>query len=170
MLVGLVCKPVLLQAQTLNYKLASVFVYNFVQSIEWPKDKRSGDFVIGIYGSSPLTAELVKFITTKHVGAQPIVVKELTSLNDQSAADCQVIFIPLGQSDKIKQICEQFKGKPILIITEKFGLCKKGASISIFLDEDDDYKTKFELNRTIIESNGLSVSERLVLLASQINK
>ncbi|HTB05835.1 MAG TPA: YfiR family protein [Bacteroidia bacterium] len=161
-------KPVQIRAQSLNYQLASVFVYNFIQSVEWPKDKRSGSFVIGVYGSSPLTAELVKFITSKHVGDQPIIVKVITSLDN--AADCHVIFVPLDQSDKIKQICLQLKGKPILIIAEKIGLCKKGASISLFLDEDDDYKTKFELNRAIIESNGLSISERLILLASQMNK
>lgn len=164
----MIFSPLNVSAQRLNYKLASVFVYNFIQYIEWPKDKRSGSFIIGVYGDSPITAELKKFITSKHVGEQTIEVRVIK--NVEEAAECHVIFIPLESSDKVKQISEQLKGKPVLIITEKLGLCRKGSSISLYLDEDDDYKTKFELNRSLIENNGLTISQRLILLASQVNK
>lgn len=157
-----------LQAQTLNYKLASVFIYNFTKYVEWPSDKQAGDFVIGVYGESPLTGELNKFISTKRVGDRTIVVKVVSSMEE--TAECNILFIPLTQSGKTLEISKAIKGKPTLTVTEKPGLIKKGACISIFLDEDDDYKTKFELNKTTINDNGLQVALNLLQLAARTIK
>jgi hypothetical protein len=155
------------RAQTLDYKLASFYVYNFTKYIDWPGDFKSGDFVIGVYGASPLTDELNKFVAGKHVGARSIVVKMFKSVEE--AQGCQILFVPLSASADIKKISEAFKGKPVLLICEKEGLSKKGASISIFLDEDDDYKTKFEMNKEYIELGGLIISQTLMHLAAQVN-
>jgi len=154
-------------AQRLNYEIVSMYVYNFTKYIVWPNDKGSNDFVVAVYGESPLTSLLNKYISTKHVGQRPIVVKVIKSLDE--ANNCSILFIPSDQSSKIKQISEQFKGKPVLIISEKYGMSKKGASISIFLDEDDDDKTKFEICKTLIVNNGLIISSNLLKLASQVN-
>ncbi len=114
-----------------------------------------------------LTSLLNKYISSKHVGQRSIVVKVIKSLDE--AAGCSILFVPSDQSSKIKQLSEQLKGKPVLIISEKYGQSKKGASISIFLDEDDDDKTKFEICKTLIVSNGLIISSNLLKLASQVN-
>ena len=154
-------------AQRLNYEIVSMYVYNFTKYIVWPNDKTTDDFVVAVYGESPLTSLLNKYITSKHVGQRPIVVKVIKSLDE--ANGCSILFVPSDQSSKIKQISDQLKGKPVLIISEKYGLSKKGASISIFLDEDDDDKTKFDICKTIIVSNGLIISSNLLKLASQVN-
>lgn len=157
--------PILMPAQTLNYKLASVFVYNFTKYIDWPANKQADSFVIGVYGESPLTAELNKFITTKQVGERKIIVKIVSNMEE--AGVCSILFIPITQSGKIMEISKAIKGKPTLTVTEKPGLIKKGACISIFLDEDDDYKTKFELNTTNINDSGLQVALNLLQLAAR---
>jgi hypothetical protein len=160
--------PALARAQTLNYKLASVFVYNFTKYVEWPANSKGGLFIIGVYGDSPMTVELNKFITSKHVGEQTIIVKVVSSV--QEAGECNILFVPLTQSGKIKEISQAIKGKPTLTVTEKSGLIMKGACISIFLDEDDDYKTKFEVNKTTIADNGLQVALDLLQLAARAVK
>ncbi|HTA83366.1 MAG TPA: YfiR family protein [Bacteroidia bacterium] len=152
--------------QTLNYKIASVYVYNFTKYISWPTNK-STDFVIGIYGASPITDELRKFVAGKHVGEKSITVEKVLTIDE--AAGCQIVFIPASQSSELKKISDQLKGKPVLIVCEKEGLNKKGASISIYLDEDDDDKTKFELNQGYIKYNGLLISQGLITLSSGNN-
>ena len=163
---GLLLTSIGSNAQTLNYKIASLYVYNFTKYIEWPVSK-SNEFVIAVYGTSPLTDELKKFIVGKHVGEKSITVEKVMSVDE--ANGCQILFVPLSESANIKKISDQLKGKPILIVCEKEGLNKKGASISIFLDEDDDNKTKFELNQVYIKFNGLLISQSLVTLASGTN-
>jgi hypothetical protein len=152
-------------AQKLNYELVSMYVYNFTKYIEWPDD-RTDVFVIGVYGISPVTSMLTKYITTKHVGMRPIIVKVITSSED--ASGCSILFLPYDQSGKIKELSEQLRSKPVLIISEKYGLCKKGAAICIFLDEDDEEKTKFEINKESITDRGLNISSNLLKLASQV--
>lgn len=154
-----------IHAQTLNYKMASMYVYNFTKYIDWPATDRSTDFVIGVYGSTPLTAELNKSVAGKHVGYRIITVQVFKTMNE--VVGCQILFVPLSESGNIKKISDLIKGKPILLVCEKEGLCKKGAGISIYLDEDDDYKTKFEMNKSSIELNGLTISQTLLHLAAQ---
>jgi YfiR/HmsC-like len=155
-----------LRAQKLNYELVSMYVYNFTKYIEWPHDRSNPDFVVGVYGESPVTAMLNKYISGKHVGQRIITVKVIHSVDEINA--CSIVFVPQEASAKLKDLSSQVKGKPILIVSEKFGQSKKGAGISIFLDEDDDEKTKFEINKTIITNDGLIISTNLLKLASQV--
>jgi hypothetical protein len=154
-------------SQTLNYKLAAIYVYNFTQYIEWPKNDKATEFIIGVYGNTPLTDELKKLVIGKHVDQKPIVIKVLKSLDE--AGDCSIVFVAPSENGNLKKISDQFKGKHVLLICDKEGLCKKGASISVYLDEDDDYKTKFELNKQYIEYNGLLISKSLLNLAAKVD-
>lgn len=154
-------------AQSLNYSMASLYIYNFTKYIDWPNKYTSDEFVIGVYGSSPLTSEMNKLIAGKHVGSKLIVVKVFKSIEE--AQGCQILFVPVDETTNLKKISEAFKGKPVLVVCEKEGLSKKGASISIFLDEDDDYKTKFEMNKAYIEIGGLIISQNLIHLAAKVN-
>jgi hypothetical protein len=154
-------------AQKLNYEVVSAYVYNFTRLIEWPHDNNtSNDFIIGVYGQSDVTPMLNKYISSKHVGSRNIVVKVVNTAEEIGI--CSIVFLPSNQSSKIKQLAEQVKGKPVLIISEKEGMSKKGASITIFLDEDDDDKTKFDISKSTITSCGLIISNNLLRLAAQV--
>lgn len=154
------------KAQELNHKLASVYVYNFTKYIEWPNEKKNGSFVIAVYGNSPIFREFNNFISTKKVGNQSISLKSTTSLD--GLYDCNLVYVPLSESKNIKLISDALLNKPILIISEKPGSAKKGASINLFLDEDDDYKTKFDLNKKLIEDKGLIISKQLIQMADKV--
>ena len=153
-------------AQKLNYELVSMYVYNFTKYIEWPKDKNNSDFVVGVYGETPAMAMLMKYVSAKHVGQRTIVVKKVST--SAELGNCSIVFLSGSESSKIKQFSDELKGKPVLIVCEKYGLSKKGAGISIYLDEDDDNKTKFEMSKTIINASGLVISTTLLRLAAQV--
>jgi hypothetical protein len=166
-LAGMLIPSLSTLGQTLNYKMESLYVYNFTKYIDWPANDNSTEFVIGVYGNSPLTEELNRSVAGKHVGFRTISVKVFKTLDE--AMKCQILFIPTSESGNLKKMTDELKGKPILVVCEKEGLCRKGAGISIFLDDDDDYKTKFEMNKNSIENNGLVVSKMLLRLATQSN-
>ena len=67
-----------------------------------------------------------------------------------------------SESWKIDQIISQTNSKPVLIVTDKPGLAKKGAAIN-FVELDG--KIKFELNQQNAESRGLKVAGALTSLA-----
>lgn len=62
-------------AQQTPYAIHANIVYHFTKYINWPDDKKLGDFVIGIVGESPLQQELKRLISNKSAGGQRIVIK-----------------------------------------------------------------------------------------------
>lgn len=141
-----------------NYKIHSLFMYKFTQYIEWPSN--SGDFVIGVVGSSPIIAELEAIAATKKVDTRTIVVKKMSSSSDFSG--CQMVFISEGQSSNLPTISAKLQGKPVLLVTESPGAAKKGSGINFVIVDD---KMKFELNKGAVEKQGLKVSGDLTKLA-----
>ncbi len=153
-------KPCL--AQDFNYKLLSIYVYNFGKHIEWPTTYKTGEFVIGVYGDTPLYQEILKTTSQKNKGDQPIVVKKITSMDQLKG--CHIVFVSKKESAKFKLITEALKSQPTLIVTEQTGYARKGSCINIFMDEDDDNKTKFEINKLVLEGKGMKVSSELLSL------
>jgi hypothetical protein len=155
-------------AQEINYKMASLYVYNFTKYIDWPVDHNKKDeFIIGVLGNSGAFDELKKMAATKKlVLNKPAVVEKVQTLKEMEA--CHILFIPASQSARLKDIKEALKSSAVLIITEKPGMGQKGSGINLFLDDDDDYKLKFEVNKASMEAHGLVISSQLMSLAAKI--
>lgn len=155
-----------INAQQLDKKIVSLYVVNFTKHILWP-NFNSPTFVIGVAGSQVDVMELSKLAINKKVNDKQIVVKHITETNISDIKDCQILLIKENSSQIISQNSAINHNSPLLIVAEKKSLIKKGASISLFLDEDDEFKTKFQLNTTKLEQIGLKVSSELVALSSK---
>ena len=62
--------------QNTNNALYSNIIYRFTKYINWPPDKKSGDFMIGIVGDSLLYDDLKTFTLKKSVGDQKKYIKK----------------------------------------------------------------------------------------------
>ncbi|PKQ68067.1 YfiR family protein [Raineya orbicola] len=147
------------KAQIGDYKSHTVYIYNFTKYIQWPATYQSGDFVIAVYGLSPLTAQLRAATSNKRVGNQKIVVKQYLSLN--AIENPHILFISLQQSKNLEAIKKKLEGKSTLIVTEKPGLGPQ-SHINFILREG---KWKIELNNATVEAAGLKVSAQLSRIA-----
>ena len=145
-------------------KLQSIFIYNFTKYIEWPISVRSGDFVIGILGNSPIEAELNNLAAAKKVGSQSIVIKKYKTIDE--IGTCHILFIPSSKSAELSKIISKIGQKNTLVITEKEGMANKGSSINFVIREN---KQKFELNMANTSKMGLKISSSLQQLAILIN-
>ncbi|HZG00846.1 MAG TPA: YfiR family protein, partial [Chitinophagales bacterium] len=58
-----------------DYSVHANIVYRFTKYIDWTPAKKTGDFVIGVVGESPLIDKLKQITSNKKVGEQKIVVK-----------------------------------------------------------------------------------------------
>ncbi|MDX2196772.1 MAG: YfiR family protein [Cytophagales bacterium] len=144
------------QAQDVNYKVHAMFMYHFTKYLDWPESKKTGDFVIGVYGNSDISKELESIAAAKKAGTQNIIVKKLSSASE--ATGCHIVFVSGSKSSDVNDLCNALSGKPTLVVTEKNGLCKKGSGINFILVDD---KLRFEINKNAIESNSLKVSTEL---------
>jgi uncharacterized protein DUF4154 len=143
-----------------DYTVHANIIYRFTKYIDWPANKKSGDFIIGILGDSPLYDDLKSFIANKTVGNQKIVVTKL----DRSASyyNCHILFISEEESGSLKRIAALTAGAPVLIITEYNGLARKGSCINFITINEH---LKLEINKSYVEQRSLHIASELLDLA-----
>jgi len=146
-----------LNAQSEKYK--ALFLYNFTKYIEWPSSQHGNDFIIGVLGNSAITNELNTYVGKQKVGARNIIIKVFKSVDEID--NCQILFIPSSKSSLIGSVVSKTSGKNTLLVTDRKGLSTSGSGIS-FIEEND--KLKYEINKSNIQRNGLTVNSALVKL------
>lgn len=155
-ILGLVCLCQMGKAQDEKFK--ALYMYNFTKYIEWPQVKQSGDFVIGVVGSSAIVDELNAIAQRKTVGSQAIKVKEVSSADELSKF--HIVYIPESKSDQASSIATKIKGKGVVLITDKPGLASK-AGINYI---KKDGKQSFEICKRLLTEEGVTASAQLMSL------
>lgn len=146
-------------SQAQDEKFKALFMYNFTKYLEWPASKQSGDFIIGVYGNSPIISELNIIAQKRKVGAQPIVVKRVTEIDQ--FMDCNIVYVPTNKSAKVSEITEQCAKKGVVLITDKPGLAQTHSGINYI---KIDGKQNFEINKRLLENQGIKVNSVLLSL------
>jgi len=154
MLFMLVATQGMFAQNTTRYQ--ALFVYNFTRYIQWPTTN-SQEFVIGVLGKSDIYGELQNITAQKKIGSSIITVKRFSSPSEISK--CQILVVSGEESSLVPQLASQLQSRNTLIITERPGLSKKGASICFALE---DGKQKFEISKTNVEKTGLLVNNQLL--------
>jgi hypothetical protein len=153
------------QAQSVDYKAQTLFIYNFIKYVNW-SDYVGDNFRIAVYGNSPIVEELQKLATLKKAtGGKPIQVVQINSISSEDSFE--LIYIVDNKSKDIRTIVEAMKSKPTLIVAQREGLVKKGAAID-FVTLDDD-KLSFQVSRQTIQNQKLKISGELLRLAILID-
>lgn len=142
-----------------NYAIQANIIYRFTKYVNWPEDKKAGDFVIGIVGDTPLYDELTHFTTNKTAGGRAIVVKKFSA--SASSYNCQILFISDEESGSIKRIAASTSGMPTLLVSESEGVARKGSCINFVVVDDH---LKLEINKTAIEKRMLDIATELLSL------
>jgi hypothetical protein len=144
-------------------KFKALFMYNFTKYLEWPSEKQKGDFVIGVFGNSPIINELSIIAEKRRVGIQQIVIKKIYDVKEISG--CNIVYIPGNKVLKADDVTAQSKNMGIAIITDSPGLAKTYAGINYI---KIDGKLNFEINRKNLEEQGIKVNNALVTLGINV--
>ena len=142
-----------------NERFKSLFVYNFVKNIEWPLNYREGDFVITVLGNSTIYNELQQNVKGKRTGNQTIQVTHAANIS--SIGKCNMLYIPVQQSNLINAAEKQLSGTPTVIVTEKNGMIRLGADINII---QSDGKLQFEIDQKRLENKNVTAAKTLLNL------
>lgn len=163
---GLFALPKISNSQSINYRSQSLFIYKFTKHIFWPQASQEGDFIIGVYGNSPIFNELITMATIKKAGkGQKIIVKKIRTL--EQIKGMHLVYMTSSKSREVKQIAEKLRGKPTLLVAERGGLARKGASINFMIMENS--VLRFEINLSELKSHKLDISEELLKLGFRVD-
>ena len=142
----------------------ALFMFNFAKYIEWPSSSNQSNFIIGVYGNDDIVPELKKLAAARKINNKSIVVKTVKSPTE--VANAHIFYVPDSKSANIADVTSFFSGKPTLIVTDKDGLCKKGAGINYVMQSG---KMKFEVNKANITSHKMNVDPKLISLGIEVN-
>jgi YfiR/HmsC-like len=146
-----------------GYAVHANIIYHFTKYIDWPDNKKSGAFIIGIIGDTPLYDELNKNIAGKMVGYQKIIIKKFPS--SASFFNCHILFIPDDESGNMKKVAAMTAGSSTLLVSETEGLAQKGGCINFIIVSDH---LKLEINKNNIEQRELSIASELLQLGKVV--
>ncbi len=138
-------------------------IYHFTKYINWPGSKRTGDFVIGIVGETPLYDSLKSFVVDKSAGDQKILVRMYS--HSETVYDCQILFISEDESSYLKKILLRTIGTPLLIVTEFQEGTIKGSCINFAIVFGH---VKMEINKNNIEERHLNIASELLQLGKLV--
>lgn len=141
----------------------ALFVYQFATLMDWPKEFKQGDFVIGVYGDSPLYPELMSKYSNRSVGSQAIKIRSFSNYNDISP--CHILVVAPEMSDRVADLAKKFKSKSTLIVSEREGKLRDGAIINFVVK---DNKQSYELSKTNAARHKLVVGSKLENLAARV--
>jgi hypothetical protein len=141
------------------YAIHANIIYRFTKYINWPDDKKTGDFVIGVVGDTPLYEELKEFTSNKTAAGQRIVVKKFSA--SATSFNCHILFISDEESESIKRIAAYTAGTPTLLVSESEGVTRKGSCINFVLVDDH---LKLEISKANIEKRKLDIATELLSL------
>lgn len=152
-------------SQNLDYRAQSLFIYKFTKHIEWPEIKESGDFKIGVYGNSPIMSELETMASLKKGGNDQLITIRKVSADD-NISELHLLYIASSKSREIKSLSENIGDNPVLIVGEREGLARKGATINFLIM--DNGILKFEVNISKLRRQKLEISEELLEIGFEI--
>lgn len=146
-------------------KYISSCLYNFSKYINWPAERKTGDFIITIVGSKDLYSEMTKLTQNMMVGLQPIQVKYCSSASEISGFQ-HIVFVSSWQSGKISLVLQKTAGSNTLVVTETEGMIDKGAMIN-FIPVDGNMQ--FEIRKESLSKRNLTASSVLDRMAANSN-
>ncbi|RAV98232.1 YfiR family protein [Pseudochryseolinea flava] len=151
----------------LEYQVKAVFLYNFAQFVEWPKQAFTTDnapLIIGVLGADPFGSYLDKTVKGENVNGHPIIVKRFQKIED--IKNCHILFINITGKDRVREICEQLNAKNVLTVSDMPNFTKQGGIVKFYVE---DNKTKIRINLEASKRADLSISSKLLRVAEIVN-
>lgn len=151
-----------------EYQVKAAFLFNFAKFIEWPAKAFSdagAPLQMGVLGKDPFGDILDSAVQGKTINGRSVVVKRSKDLSD--LASCHILFIGPSEKDRVLQILDYSKISGTLTVSEIAGFAQKGGMIALVKDGD---KVRFEINEGAAKRSGLSVSSKLLKLASAVRE
>jgi hypothetical protein len=163
------------QSAIQEYELKAVYLYNFLQFVQWPEDKRSlskdGSMIIGIIGESPFGESLNDLrreirqrnmppIKIVYYGTYEDVVRE-----SRDISNCHLLFLCPSERDRFNRIIADLNNAPVLTVADTEHFLSAGGMITLV---QSNGKMRWIVNRTAVDKSGLRFSAQLLSIALKV--
>lgn len=144
-----------------EYRLKAVFLYNFITFTEWP-DLSVSTIVVCFYEQHPF-GQTLEELNGRQVNTRTI--RVLLKKRDESLQDCQALFISNAEIGNLTAILDMLNSKPVLTVADSEHATKRGVMLNMQIKDE---KITFEANLAAARHAGLTLSSRLLQLATKV--
>ena len=154
------------QSKPEEYQVKAVYLYNFGRFVQWPESGAKDDpFAICVLGHDPFEAILDTTLANGKIDSHRLVARRITS--HREARSCRILFISASELSRAKEILSLLEGWPVLTVSDMPSFVSNGGMIQFVLK---DNKVRFEVNLTVAEKAGLTLSSQLLKVATEVRR
>ena len=154
-----------------EYELKAVYLYNFLQFVQWPEAQRllskDGAMVIGIVGDSPFGEAFEALqATIRKSGMKPVRVIHYGSYSEGlDMRNCHILFVSASEKKNFAKIVADLRGVPVLTVADTENFLSSGGMINLVRSQG---KIRWMINRAQADKAGLRFSAQLLTLAVKV--
>jgi hypothetical protein len=154
-------------AESSEYLIKAGYIFNFARLVEWPNSaaRKGQPIVIGVLGNDAFATVLGRVVDGKKIDDRPFVVKRLKNKEFKDCS-CQILFVAAAESARTDEIIQLQSSAAVLTIAEAPDFARRGGIIALILE---DSKVRFLVNVDAATQAGLSISSRLLTLATIVH-
>jgi len=143
----------------------AAFTYNFAKFTIWPENTegQDGPLILCTIGKSKLVNDLNR-LGGKLIKGRTVAIKAVNNIN--SKENCHILYIAKSKKNKVRNILDIIKNKPVLTVSDLPNFVTSGGIIQFYRK---NRKTHMIINLDTARKSGLEISSRLLILADVIN-
>jgi hypothetical protein len=155
-----------LHAQTApsgEYQLKAVFLFNFTQFVEWPREAFADPdepLIIGVLGTDPFGPYLDQTVQGEKINGRSIEVRRYRSVAEIQA--CHVLYLSQSETARLKDILPRLRTRSILTVGDSEVFAQNGGIIRFFTEKS---RIKLRVNLDSAKEARLTISSKLLRAA-----
>ena len=158
-LAALLLAPAHGATQADEYQVKAVFLFNFGQFVEWPREAMdaSAPFTICVVGEDPFGRTLDDVVRGERVGSRPLAVRRYREAAE--IEDCNILFVGRGDPKLLSDALAAARGHSVLTVTDVEGAEELGAMIVLYNDRS---RIRMRINLAAARASHLVISSKLL--------
>ena len=149
-----------------EYELKAVFLFNFVQFVEWPPEAFSDSrtpLVIGVVGDDPFGPFLDETVSGETVRQRPLEIRRYQGMDEITT--CHLLFISESETERLDEILTALKDRSILTVSDDERFTQRGGVIRFVVDRA---RIRLQINLEAAQAARLTISSKLLRLAEVV--
>lgn len=149
------------QGDSVEYGVKATYLYKFLPFVSWSGGKQPGSYLLCVVGDDPFGLMLDRAVSGQTIEGRPIEVQRMALLRRDSG--CHLVYAAGSAAQPVAAILAELRGRPVLSVTDG---ARDSASRGMVNFVIAGNRVRFEIDDAIVAEGGLSISSKLLGLAT----
>lgn len=151
-----------LQRVPMDHRVKAAFLCKFIKYMDWPSSiivRNEGEFVIGVYGDSPIAGNLFSIMPKEVAGWKLKIIK----IEDvEKVVETNMLFLSSSEEGQFPEIIDLLHNTSVLTVSDNDNFLERGGIVKFFTL---DKMVRFEINLAAAKAADIKISSKLLRLA-----